>query len=65
MMQPDTEELIAIPVSRYEHLLRMERLVISQLKARCATLHNETCESQKVIHIIQDQMGQLRFAPSE
>lgn len=64
MTQPDTEELIAIPVSRYEHLLRMEQLVISQLKARCATLHNETCTSQK-INIIQDQMGQLRFAPSE
>lgn len=67
MIQPDTEELIAIPISRYEHLLRMEQLVIAQLKARCATLHNlhnETCESQEV-YIIQDQMGQLRFAPSE
>jgi len=64
MTQPDIEELIAIPVSRYEHLLRMEQLVIAQIETRCATLHNETCVSQEV-HIIQDQMGQLRFAPSE
>lgn len=64
MTQSDTEELIAIPISRYKHLLRMEQLVISQLEARRATLHNETCVSQEV-RIIQDQMGQLRFAPSE
>lgn len=54
MTQPDTEELIAIPVSRYEHLLRMEQLVISQLEARCATLRDEMRLSQ--INIIQDQL---------
>lgn len=54
MTQPDTEELIAIPVSRYEHLLQMEQLVISQLEARCATLRDEMRLSQ--INIIQDQL---------
>lgn len=54
MTQPDTEELIAIPISRYEHLLRMEQLVISQLEARCATLRDEMRLSQ--INIIQDQL---------
>jgi len=54
MIRPDTEELIAIPVSRYEHLLRMEQLVISQLEARCATLRDEMRLSQ--INIIQDQL---------
>lgn len=54
MAQPDIEELIAIPVSRYEHLLRMEQLVISQLEARCATLRNEMHLSQ--MNIIQDQL---------
>ena len=63
MTEPDTEELIAIPVSRYEYLLRMEQLVISQLEARCATLRNEMRLSQ--INIIQDQMGQLRLESSE
>lgn len=56
MTQPDTEELIAIPVSRYEHLLRMEQLVISQLEARCATLRDEMRLSQ--MNIIQDQLRQ-------
>lgn len=56
MTQPDTEELIAIPISRYEHLLRMEQLVISQLEARRATLHDEMRLSQ--MNIIQDQLRQ-------
>lgn len=54
MTQPDIEELIAIPVSRYEHLLQMEQLVISQLEARCATLRDEMRLSQ--INVIQDQL---------